>query len=144
MLDDVDRNILGHLVENARRSLKELGKRVGLSSPSVSERLRRLEERGVIRSFTIDIDPRAIGYSFQAIIRVKPLPGCVQQVQKLILETPEFSDCDRVTGEDCFIVRAHLHTIEQLDELLGRVADKAETNSSIVKSQTFKHRLPPV
>ena len=143
-MDSVDRSILKLLTLDARMSLKELGKRVRLSSPSVSERLRRLEERGVIRSFTIDIDPRAIGYAFQAIIRVRPLPGKVQQVEKLIAETPEISGCDKVTGEDCFIVRAHLRSIEQLDEILGPIAESAETHSSIVKSQLFERRLPPI
>lgn len=144
MLDDLDRRIIEILTDDARISLKDLAQRVDLSSPSVSERLRRLEERGVIRAFTVDVDPKALGYQLEAIIRIRPLPGKLHIVCKLIEEIPEFSSCDKVTGDDCFIARLHLRSIEQLDEILDRIIDKAETNTSIVKSQPFRHRLPPL
>ncbi|RWP85262.1 MAG: Lrp/AsnC family transcriptional regulator, partial [Mesorhizobium sp.] len=92
MLDDLDRNLLEILVKDARTSLKELAAQVGLSSPSVSERLRRLEERGVIRAFTVEIDPLALGYTLQAIVRIRPLPGKLHIVQKLIEEISEFGN----------------------------------------------------
>jgi Lrp/AsnC family leucine-responsive transcriptional regulator len=144
MLDNLDKRIIEILVTDARISLKRLAQRVKLSSPSVSERLRRLEERGVIRSFTVDIDPRAIGYNLQAIIRIKPLPGKLHAIEKLIVDIPEFSDCDKITGDDCFIGRLHLRSIEQLDQILDRITDKAETHTSIVKTQPAKRRLPPL
>jgi Lrp/AsnC family leucine-responsive transcriptional regulator len=143
MLDDLDRRMVEILVDDARISVKELAQRVNLSSPSVSERLRRLEERGVIRSFTVDIDPQAMGYTLQAIVRIKPLPGKLNAVQKLIEEIPEFSECDKVTGDDCFFGRLHLRSIAQLDQILDRIADKAETSTAIVKAQPVKRRLPP-
>jgi len=143
ILDDLDRRIVEILVVDARISLKELAQRVKLSSPSVSERLLRLEERGVIRSFTVDIDPQAMGYTLQAIVRIKPLPGKLNAVQKLIEEIPEFSECDKVTGDDCFIGRLHLRSIAQLDQILDRITDKAETNTAIVKTQPVRRRLPP-
>lgn len=144
MLDDMDRRIIGILVDDARISLKKLAQRADLSSPSVSERLRRLEERGVIRSFTVDIDPHAIGYGLQAIVRIKPLPGKLQAVYKLIEDIPEVAECDKVTGDDCFICRLHLRSIEQLDQILDRITDKAETNTAIVKTQPIRRRLPPL
>jgi len=144
MLDEVDKGIVDILVENARISLKELAGRVNLSSPSTSERLRRLEERGVIRAFTVDVDPQALGYTLQAIVRIRPLPGPLPRVQRLIEEIPEFSECDKVTGDDSFVARLHLRSIEQLDEILDRLIDKAETNTAIVKSQPVKRRLPPL
>jgi len=143
ILDDLDRRIVEILVVDARISLKELAQRVKLSSPSVSERLLRLEERGVIRSFTVDIDPQAMGYTLQAIVRIRPLPGKLNAVQKLIEEIPEFSECDKVTGDDCFIGRLHLRSIAQLDQILDRITDKAETNTAIVKTQPVRRRLPP-
>jgi Lrp/AsnC family transcriptional regulator, leucine-responsive regulatory protein len=143
MLDTLDRRIIEILVDDARISLKELAQRVDLSSPSVSERLRRLEERGVIRSFTIDVDPSAMGYALQAIVRIRPLPGKLHLVQKLIEGIPEFSECDKVTGDDCFIGRLHVRSIEHLDKILDRITDKAETNTAIVKSQPVRRRLPP-
>jgi len=141
-LDDIDRRIVKILVGDARISLKELAAQVKLSSPSVAERLRRLEERGAIRAFTVDVDPRALGYELQAIVRIRPLPGKMLAVQKLITEIGEFSECDKVTGEDCFIGRLHLRSIEHLDQILDRIADKAETNTAIVKAQPIKRRLP--
>lgn len=143
-IDDVDRQILAVMSRDARVSLKDLAGRVGLSSPSVSERLRRLEERGVIRGFTVDIDPVALGYTLQAIVRIRPLPGKLHIVQALIAEIPEVVDCDKVTGDDCFVARLYLRSIAQLDGILDRVAEKAETSTAIVKSQPVRRRLPPL
>ncbi|MCG7504223.1 Lrp/AsnC family transcriptional regulator [Mesorhizobium retamae] len=143
MLDELDRRIVEILVDDARISLKELAARVNLSSPSTSERLRRLEERGVIRAFTVDVDPAALGYTLQAIVRIKPLPGRLHQVQKLVEEIPEFTECDKVTGDDCFIARLHIRSISDLDHILDKITDKAETSSAIVKAQPVKRRLPP-
>lgn len=143
MIDDIDQRILEILSLDSRASLKELGQQAGLSSPAVSERLRRLEERGIIRAFTVEIDPAALGYSLQALVRIRPLPGKLHIVQKLIEETPEFTECDKVTGEDCFVVRLFVRSIDQLDGIIDRIADKAETNTSIVKSQPIRRRPPP-
>ena len=144
MIDEIDRRLIDILLQDARRSLKELAAEVGLSSPSVSERLRRLEERGIIRAFTVDIDPQALGYTLQAIIRIKPLPGRLHVVQKLIEDIPQFAECDKVTGEDCFIARLFLRSIDELDRILDTIADKAETNTSIVKAQPIRRRPPPL
>ena len=144
MIDDIDQCILQILSSDSRASLKELGQQAGLSSPAVSERLRRLEERGVIRGFTVEVDPSALGYTLQALVRIRPLPGKLHIVQKLIEETPEFTECDKVTGEDCFVVRLFVRSIDQLDGIIDRIADKAETNTAIVKSQPIRRRPPPV
>ncbi len=144
MLDDIDRRLVEVLIDDGRISLKALARHVGLSSPSVSERLRRLEERGIIRGFTVDIDPKALGYELQAIVRIKPLPGKLHIVQALIQEIPAFCECDKVTGDDCFVARLVLRTIEDLDQILDRIADKAETSTSIVKAQPIRRRPPPL
>jgi len=121
-----------------------LAQEAGLSSPSTADRLRRLEDRGVITGFTIDVNPSAFGYSLQAIVRVRPMPGMLHIVEKLIRDTPEFIECDKVTGEDCFIAKLLVRDMEQLDAILDRVAERAETNTSIVKSSPVKRRLPPL
>ncbi|MBU6491809.1 MAG: Lrp/AsnC family transcriptional regulator [Burkholderiales bacterium] len=144
MLNNLDRRILEALLGDGRMSLKELAEQVGLSSPSVSERLRRLEERGVIRRYTVEVDPRALGYSLQAVVRIRPLPGQLPSVQKLIEAIPECAECDKVTGEDCFVARLFVRSIEQLDAILDRIADKAETNTAIVKAQPIARRPPPL
>lgn len=144
MVDDTDKRILELLSNDGRMSVKDLAQHVGLSAPSTSERIKRLEERGVIRGFTVEIDPSSIGFNLQAIIRVRPLPGKLHVVQQLIEEIPEISECDKVTGDDCFIARLHVRSIEELDTILDRIADKAETNTSIVKLQPVKRRLLPL
>jgi len=143
-LDEVDTKIVEALIVDARMSLKDLAARAGLSSPGVSERIRRLQERGVILGFAAEIDPKALGYSLQAIVRIRPLPGKLHIVQQLIQEIPEFCECDKVTGDDCFIARLAVPSIEQLDGILDRIADKAETSTSIVKSQPIRRRPPPL
>jgi Lrp/AsnC family transcriptional regulator, leucine-responsive regulatory protein len=143
LLDETDTHILTLLIQDARMSLKELAGRVNLSSPSVAERVRRLEERGVIRSFTVEIDPLALGYTLEAIVRIRPLPGMLHLVEKLITDTPEVIACSKVTGDDCFIAHLCLRTINDLDGILDKITQKAETNTSIVKSQTVRRR-PPV
>ncbi|AEU34494.1 Lrp/AsnC family transcriptional regulator [Granulicella mallensis] len=142
-LDSVDREIIEVLLHDARISMKDLANKVKLSAPSVSERVERLQERGVIRRFTIEVDPASLGYDLQALVRIKPLPGKLQVVQKLIEDTPEFSECSKVTGNDCFIARLHVFTISQLDQILDRISRSAELNTSIVKAQTIRNRLPP-
>ncbi len=144
MLDDLDRRLLDILSVNARISLKELAQEAGLSSPSTADRLRRLEDRGVITGFTVGVNPTALGYALQAVVRVRPMPGMLHIVEKLIQDTPEFVECDKVTGDDCFIAKLLVRDMEQLDTILDKVAERAQTNTSIVKSTPVKRRLPPL
>lgn len=143
-IDDLDRRLIEALQQDARASLKTLAERVGLSSPSVSDRLHRLEARGIVRGFGIEIDPAALGYGLQALVRIRPLPGKQHMVQKLIEDTPEICECDKVTGEDCYVARLIVRSMAQLDTIVDRIAEKAETNTSIVKSQVITRRAPPL
>lgn len=133
MTDTIDQLLINALMEDSRRSLKALAQISGLSAPSVGERLRRLEERGVLRGYTVDVDPRSFGYQLQAIVRIRPLPGQLQEVERQIIAIPEFTECDKVTGEDCFIARLHVRSMEQLDILLDRINVLAVTNTAIIK-----------
>ena len=143
-LDEVDQRMLEALARNARISLKELAEAASLSSPSAAERLRRLEERGIISAFTVDIAPEAIGYPLQAIVRIRPLPGQLHVVERIIQETPEFIECDKVTGDDCFIGRLVVRSMGELDGILDKIAERAETNTSMIKATPVKRRLPPL
>lgn len=143
-LDTVDEVLIGALCDNARVSMRDLAQRVGMSAPSVAERVRRLEDVGVIRGFTLDLDTRALGYSLQAIVRIKPLPGQLAKVEEIIARIPECIECDKVTGEDCFVARFCLRGIDSLDGLLDRLEQRAETNTAIVKATPVPRRLPPL
>ncbi|KWZ44392.1 AsnC family transcriptional regulator [Burkholderia savannae] len=144
MLDAIDRELLRALADDARQPVSELARRVGLSAPSTADRLRRLEAQGVIARFTVELDPRALGYTLQAIVRVKPLPGQLHLVEELLRRIPEFVECDKVTGDDCFVCRLYLRSIEQLDGILAKVTERAETSTAIVKSTPVARRLPPL
>ncbi|HZB63305.1 MAG TPA: Lrp/AsnC family transcriptional regulator [Microvirga sp.] len=143
-LDETDQALVGLLADNARLSTAELARSVGLSAPSVAERLRRLEEDGVVKAYTVELDPRALGYTLTAIVRIRPLPGQLHAVERLLVESPEVVECDKVTGEDCFVARYLLRSIEELDPILERIAQRAQTSTSIVKASPVKRRLPPV
>ncbi len=144
MIDNVDSAILKLLAGNARLSLKELAASIPLSAPSTSERLRRLEERGVIRAYTVDLEPKLLGHVLQAIVRVRPLPGRLRVVQELIESMPEIVECDKVTGDDCFVARLFARSMEHLDELVERLAVEATTSTAIVKGQLIARRPPPI
>jgi Lrp/AsnC family leucine-responsive transcriptional regulator len=143
-LDDLDRKIIAELSSNARVSLAELGRRVNLSSPAVAERVQRLERSGVIVGYHAEIDPRTIGYPLTAIVRVKPAPGQLPRVPQLALEIPQVSECHRITGEDCFYLKIHLGTIDELGELLDRFLAHGETTTSIINSSPIPRRDPPI
>jgi Lrp/AsnC family leucine-responsive transcriptional regulator len=143
-LDEIDRELISILADDGRIAMSELARRIGLSAPSTAERVRRLETVGVIQGFAVQIDPRALGYTLQAIVRVKPLPGQLHLVEEEIRRIPEFVECDKVTGDDCFICRLFLHSIEQLDAILSKVTERAETSTAIIKSTPVARRLPPL
>lgn len=139
-LDGVDRQILNLLSDDGRISLSELARRVSMSAPSVADRIHRLEDRGVLLGFTIDVGFTALGYSLEAIVRIKPRPGKLEQVEDMIRSQPRFVSCDRVTGDDCYVAKLLLKTIGELDDLLGVFHEYAETNTSIVKSSVIDKR----
>lgn len=142
--DDIDRHLIRRLHGDARTSIRTLASEVGLSAPGCSERLKRLEDRRVIRGFTIDFEAAPLGYAIQAIVRVKSLPGLFSEVEKLVREIPECVTCFKVTGEDDFVCHLYLRSVEHLDEVLIRLHGKADTHTSIVKTLPVDRRLPPL
>jgi Lrp/AsnC family transcriptional regulator, leucine-responsive regulatory protein len=140
LIDDTNRRLLAELQENARLSLAELGRRVGLSPPAVAERVQRLEQRGVILGYRAEIDPRALGLSLSAVIRVRPAPGQLANVAKLAQETAEVVDCRRVTGDDCYVMTAHVRDVEHLEEVIDYFVALGQTTTSIVQSAPVPRR----
>ncbi len=143
-LDETDVRILSALLSDARTSTAEIARSVGLSAPSVSERIRRLEEAGIITGYAATIEPAALGLGLTAWIRVRPMPGLFHKVAKIIDELPEIVECDRITGEDCFIARAHVASVGELEIVIDKVMPYAMTNTSIVQSSPVPRRLPPI
>ncbi len=139
-LDDTNRRILFELQADARLSLAELGRRVGLSSPAVAERVARLEESGTIVAYRAQVNPRALGLALTAVIRIRPSPGQLQRVSAAAQETPEVVECHRVTGDDCYLMTAHLRDVTHLEEIIDRFAPLGQTTTSIVQSSPVPGR----
>jgi Lrp/AsnC family leucine-responsive transcriptional regulator len=140
LLDATNLRLLAELQANARLTLAELGRRVRLSSPAVAERLGRLERSGVVRGYRADIDPRALGLSLTAVVRIRPAPGQLGNVAELARRTDEVVECDRITGEDCYIARAHVRDVGHLEEVIDRFAALGQTTTSIVQSSPVPDR----
>ncbi|WP_298952604.1 Lrp/AsnC family transcriptional regulator [uncultured Methylobacterium sp.] len=143
-LDAVDARLLAALDADARQPLSALARHVGLSAPSVAERLRRLQEAGVVRGVTAEIDLRALGYPIRALVRIRPLPGKLHLVERLIAETAQIVECDRVTADDPFLARLAVRSIEELDVVLESLSDHAVTSTAVIKSTSVARRLPPL
>jgi Lrp/AsnC family transcriptional regulator, leucine-responsive regulatory protein len=138
--DDTDIALLQELQEDARLSLAELGRRVGLSSPAVADRLERLEEAGVITGYRADIDPRALGYELAVVLRIRPAPRELKKVAELARRTPEVVECHRITGDDCYLMKAHVRDVDHMEEVIDRFAIYGQTTTSIVQSSPVPRR----
>ena len=138
--DVTNRRILEELQGDGRLSLAELGRRVGLSPPAVAERVQRLERDGVITGYHATVDPRALGYSLTTVIRIRPAPRQIPKVAELARATPEIVECHRITGEDCFFMKATVRDVEHLEELIDRFVVYGQTTTSIIQSSPVPGR----
>ena len=121
-----------------------LGRRIGLSAPAVAERLQRLQSDGVILGYHARIDPHALGLAIAAVIRVRPLPRRLQEVAETARNSPEVVDCRRITGDDCYVMTAHVRSVEHLEELIDRFNVDGQTVTSIVQSSPVPPRGLPL
>jgi Lrp/AsnC family transcriptional regulator, leucine-responsive regulatory protein len=138
--DATDHRILEALQSDGRLTLAELGRRVGLSAPSVADRVQRLERDGVITGYHATIDPRELGLSLTTIIRIRPAPRELRKVADLARSTPEVVECHRITGEDCYFMKAHVRDVEHLEEVIDRFVAYGQTTTSIVQSSPVPGR----
>jgi Lrp/AsnC family leucine-responsive transcriptional regulator len=143
-LDGVDRRILEELQREGRLSMAELGRRVKLSAPAVAERVQRLERSGVITGYRATVDPRALGYPVAAVVRVAPASRQLDRIREIARETPEVVECHRITGEDCFFLKVHLRSLEELEPLLDRFAPYGRTTTSLIHSSSVAGRPLPL
>lgn len=141
-LDSIDKLILDSLIANSRISNAALARKVKLSAPSIVERIKRLEEANVIEGFTVKINPEALGLSISTWIRIKPLTGQLTKVVEVLQSLPEIVECDLITGDDCFIAKAHIKSIRDLESLINQIIPYATTNTSIIQSSPVEKRLP--
>ena len=140
LLDATNRRLLQELQADARLSLAELGRRVGLSSPAVAERLRRLEDEGVIAGYRAEVNPRALGYTLGVLIRIRPAPRQLADVAKLAQQTAEVVECHRVTGDDCYVITAWVRDVEHLEAVIDQFTPYGQTTTSIMQSSPVPRR----
>jgi len=144
LLDEIDRRLLEELSSDGRQTMAELGRRISLSAPAVAERVQRLERTGVITGYHAAIDPKAIGYPIAAVVRVRPASRQLQRIPELARATPEVVECYRITGEDCFFLKLHLHSMDDLEEILDRFVAYGQTTTSIIHSTPVANRPLPL
>jgi len=130
-LDAVDRAILAALEADARLSFAALARRVGLSPPSVAERVRRLEAAGVIRGYGARVDLEALGYPVTALVQVAVPPSRYAKVWAFAEATPEVRECYFVTGEASFVVRVVARSIDHLRELIEALGAFGSTRTAV-------------
>jgi Lrp/AsnC family leucine-responsive transcriptional regulator len=144
LLDEINLRLLKELQADGRIGMAELGRRIGMSPPAVAERVQRLERAGVIAGYRAEIDPAALGFPVAAVVRMRPSPGQLQRVREIAAETPEVGECYRITGEDCYLMRLHLRSIDELEEILDRFTPYGQTTTSIIHSMPVPRRGPPL
>lgn len=143
-LDPVNIRLLSLLGTDPRQSMSQLARRLGVSPPTARERLRRLEDTGVIRGYRVDIDPAAIGLPVAAWVRLRPGPGQMSRIAELARDTPHVVECHRISGEDCFLMKIHVPAIADLEAILDRFLIHGQTTSSFVVSSPVPPRPVPL
>jgi len=141
-LDAIDHRLLDALDRNARTPTADLARLVKLSPQSTADRIRRMEDLGVIMGYAAKLNPAALGLAVAAYIRIRPAMGELPRVADLVASIPEIVECDRVTGEDCFIAKVFVPSVTDLERVLDKLLPYAQTNTSIVQSSPVKRRQP--
>ena len=142
--DPVNVQILTALIGDPRISNADIARAVGMSGPSVRERVQRLEDSGLIRGMRLELDPKLLGYPVAVMVRIRPMPGQLQKIIELARNTPRVVECHRITGEDCFIMRLHLESIDALDSVLDAFLIYGQTTTSIIQSSPVPLRPLPL
>jgi Lrp/AsnC family transcriptional regulator, leucine-responsive regulatory protein len=142
-LDGIDRLIVTELRAAPRLRIAELGRRIGLSAPAAADRLRRLEESGVL-SYRAEVDPRVLGYTLFAIVRISPVGGGLRLIPGIARDVPNVTECYRITGEDCYFMKVYLRSIEDLEPILDLFTPHGRTTTSIVHSAPVPPRALPL
>ncbi|MGK3206018.1 Lrp/AsnC family transcriptional regulator [Amycolatopsis sp. MEPSY49] len=142
-LDDVDWQLLELLQEDGRLSFSELGRRVSLSGSAVTERVRRLEERGVITGYAARVDTAKLGLPIEALVRARVRSLDTPRFRTAVLPLPEVVAADHITGDECWILRVLCRSTTELESLVEKVQRYGETTTSLVLSSPLRSRPVP-
>lgn len=123
-------------------TIRDLADKIGMSSPSVTEQIHKLEDAGAIRGYTVLVDPKVFGLGIAAHVRIRARPGEVKRVAQMLFDTPEVVEADHVTGEDCFLAKVVVCDVQALEAVVDRFVPFASTDTAIIQSTTVVRRLP--
>lgn len=140
MIDDIDRKILNELQNEARVSYAELGRRVGLTTPAVIERVRKLEDAGVITGYRAEVDAAKVGLPITAFVRMSITGIDYSHIIEVAEQSEEVLECHRGTGGDSFIMKVAVASVEHLQEMIDRLTPYGITTTTIVLSSPVKRR----
>ena len=141
MLDAIDWKLLRELQQDARTSYAELGRRVGLTTPAIIERIHKLEDAGIITGYRVDMDLSKIGLPVMAFIRMSITGVDYSHIVEVARDSPEVLECHRGTGGDSFIMKVALSSVEHLQTLIDKLTPYGITTTSIVLSSPVKRRV---
>jgi Lrp/AsnC family leucine-responsive transcriptional regulator len=146
-VEDLDRQIVELLVKDGRMSYTDLGKATGLSTSAVHQRVRRLEQRGVIRGYAAIVDPESVGLPLTAFISVTPFdPSAPDDIADRLADVPEIEACHSVAGDENYILKVRVATPIELEDLLARIRSRAgaSTRTTVVLSTPYESRPPRI
>jgi len=139
-LDATDWAILAELQQDARLSLTELGRRINLGASATTERVRRLENAGIITGYRATVDLDRVGYGVLAVVRLKYPGNQHQPLRRLLAERTEILECLRTTGEDCYTLKVAATSMPHLEQVVNELTAFGTTTTNIVYSQTLPYR----
>lgn len=133
-LDEIDVMILSQLQNDSRLSIRELSKRINLSPPSVTERVRRLEDIGIIERYTIKINKKKLGFPIDCIIKVTMKNGEYEKFKTFIKDFPKSEWCYRIAGDGCFLVKLSISDLNEVEEFINEISSYALTSTIVAFS----------
>jgi Lrp/AsnC family transcriptional regulator, leucine-responsive regulatory protein len=140
--DTIDRAIITALTENGRMTVRQLAEQIGLSSPSITERILKLKDAGAIQGYTVVVDPGAFGLEVSAFLRLRAMPGQTGKVAQMLDDIPQVVEAHRVTGADCFVAKLVVCDVHELQTVVDCFIKFASTHTAIIQSSTVARRLP--
>lgn len=140
-LDRTGRLILQILQTEGRLPFSQVGQKVGLTGPAVAERVRRMEEQGLIRGYHAEVDQTQVGFPIRAFIRLRTSPERYTRLLAVLKGLPEILECHHVTGEDAFVIRVSAASMESLEQIIARLSPFGETSTAVVLSTPLQREL---
>ena len=138
-LDSLNGKILSCLQTNARQSNAEIGRQVGMSSPAVSERIKKMEDSGIIQNYTALVSPFEVGYQLKALITVRAFMGMLKPFLEKVTTYDEVINCYRITGNENIVMEVVLNNQKHLEVFIDQLIIYGETKTQIVLSHVIKH-----